>query len=259
MNVVLDEQKYARQLIDKGFGKFMSSRDLTILAKYYYYEGYATAAVKKQVVDFCKKWNPEFNDVVFSARIAKIMRDAKKYPLRVTEKVFVSSGEISAIRTIDDYNAEKALFVMLVISKYLAQTMVLRNNTKLPDGYIFYSNFSFQEVARLANINIGRTQRYAMMKKLGDSKLISPTFTGAFKLNYAEGIFFDGDVVVTSLDDIASFYPYVCSSCGKETKKFPRHTMCEDCYADSRKEAIRKNVKKFREEKNKGEEKENVA
>ena len=235
--IIFDEKEYALKILKSGFKDFMSFRDLLILAKYWRYEGRSSYQVRKDMIDFCRKYNPSFNNIMFRDRMDKILRYSKKSKLRTWEDILVFQQEIDAIRSIKDYKSEKTLFCMLVVSKIFRS----KNSNK------FYVNASFGKMLTLAKVNGSKQDRMALLKKLNDSGLIRTTLGGSFEIMFA---IVDGKTVATTVENIEkvlTFYPVYCSECGERLKKkLPKHTFCKECYKEYRKNEVRKNVEKHR-------------
>ena len=237
--IIFDEKKYAEKILEEGFSRFMSLKDLIILSKYYSYLNNSSIQIKKNLIGFCKKYNPEFNNIIWDWKIDKAISSGKKYGLRFEQKVNISKKEIEFIKTLKNYKLEKILFVMIVVAKFFR-----RNKNEL------YINANIGDIFNLAKIRADRTEKNQMIYKLNTAGYIKATLVGSFKIeldNIDNKNDNDDYIVVDDFDNIVSFYPVTCISCGIAIiNKSKRHDFCDNCYKDFRKEDVRNNVQKYR-------------
>ena len=117
--LVFDEVEYAKNLLEKGFEGFVSLKDLSIIAKYLREEeNLGFKKIEKRLIEFCVKYNPSFNVVKNAKFIQRAVASARNYNLRRPEAIIITKAEIEKIRSINNWQYEKVLFVMLVIAKF---------------------------------------------------------------------------------------------------------------------------------------------
>ena len=245
--IIFDEKTYAEKLLENGFGKFMSRRDLEILAKYYCWQGIGYSRIEKNLQEFCLKHNPEFNIIKNIGKINGAINVAKRENLKLPIPIIVTENEINKIKTIEDYRYQKILFVMIVIAKFSAH--YYNKKFYLPNNY--YVNITFREITRIAKVNFNRREKGKIIQKLVALGFIIIPNKGHFKLLYGdnESATF---IEVNDVENIISYFPYFCEKCGKTIdNKSKRHNLCDKCYAENRKEKININAKKYYKNKNK--------
>ena len=76
--IILDEKEYAENLLKSGFSYFMSLRDLSVIAKYFYYLGNSNKEIEYKLLEFCKQYNPSFNEIISNWVIKKSLNICKK-------------------------------------------------------------------------------------------------------------------------------------------------------------------------------------
>lgn len=235
--IIFDEKKYAEKILEEGFSRFMSLKDLIILSKYFYYLDNSSAQIKKNLINFCKKYNPEFNNIIWDWKLDKAISSSKKYGLRFEQKVNINKEEIEFIKKLKNYKLEKILFVMIVVAKFFR-----RNENDL------YINANIGDIFNLAKIRADRTEKNQMIYKLNTSGYIKATLVGTFKIELEDKDKKDDNyIIVDDFDNIINFYPVTCVSCGIAIiNKSKRHDFCDNCYKDFRKEDVRNNVQKHR-------------
>jgi hypothetical protein len=129
--MIFDEKSYAEEILLKGFSTYMNFKDLSILAKYFKYLGKNRTQIKKDLIDFCYKYNPEFNEIIHNKYIEGALNATKKYKLVLPMTVNITKGEIEIIKTLHNYKYEKIIFVMLVMAKFYKDNCIFVNDKTL--------------------------------------------------------------------------------------------------------------------------------
>ena len=239
--MIFCEKEHAEKLLKSGFTGFMSQRDLNILARYFKSIGKNKPQIRSDIIEFCKKYNQGFNEFLFETQIKRAIDSCQKYKIREHMSISITKNELDKIRSINNYNKEKILFVMLSIAKYFKFNSIGQEK----QSPHFYVNAKFSQIVKMARVNINKQERNRMLFELNNSGLIETNLFGAFKINFVdEG---EEEVLIEDMNNIVDFFPVYCSSCGiKMPKKLPRHDMCRDCYQEKRRLDVRNNVRKFR-------------
>jgi len=241
--IIFNEEEYANSLLQHGFKRFMSLRDLTILGKFFRYKGMKTAQVRKNLIEFCMKYNPSYNDVVFGWKVDKAVLNSKKSVLRIGNPIEIDKVEVEKIFEIEDYQYRKILFTMLAIARFFKESKGSRIKPNTP----YYTNCRFTDILSEAKVSANRQQRMRIMKELTDTGMIEPTLVGGFKIEYAVEKVQDCIIKIEDIENIIGYFPYFCSECGKQLERKPkRRNICDVCYAEKRKESVRENVQKHR-------------
>lgn len=236
MSTIFYEKERAEWLLENGFSSFMSYSDLLILAKYFKHMGKNRTQIRKSLLAFCVKYNPDFNDVLSRKKIDSVINKAQKYGLRLKFDVPITKKEMASIKAIGDYKKEKILFVMLVISKYFRLNPT-NLKEKLPSKYDenFYVNEKLTDIVKMAGINITKAERQRIIHELKMTGLIDATLKGSYKIEFVDSTS-KPSFFVTDMNNIVSFYPFLCQKCGKIIEKKKRHNLCDGCYSLARKE-----------------------
>lgn len=237
-NIILDEKKYAEKLLKYGFVKFMSIKDLTILSKYYRFKGYKSRNIKLELVDFCKKHNPVYNEILHENKVELAMKYSKKQELRESSDVLITNSELENIRKLKNHNLEKILFCMIVISRFYSR---LNPEDKQNDD--LYCNVKFSYIMSVAKVYSTKQERNKIINYLNTNGYIEATLTNSFKIKFADNTKTEGGVIVKDISDenlksIITFYPVYCEDCGQrfDRKKYAKSNKCESCYSVYRKE-----------------------
>jgi hypothetical protein len=254
--IILDEKQYAEDLLKHGFCHFMSLKDLSILAKYFYFLGNNKKEIENNLIIFCKRFNPAFNEIISGWVIKKSLSICKEYKLRIPIKINVFRNELDVISQLDNYKYEKILFVMLVCAKNekLNKTRIKsKNNKKHTDNY--YVNSNFIEILKLAKVSVSREERNKILYELNKLEFINATHSGSYKVNYIEQSSDETEILLSVLsnnnmiDVYKKWKPIETIKCSKcfitIEKKSNRHGLCKDCYKKHRKESVRKYAKDY--------------
>lgn len=231
------EKTYAEDRLKNGFTRVMSFVDLSMLAKYFKYLGKNKLQIREDLILFCKKFYGDYNEVLFSERLQKAIDTIDKAELRIFKPVGITKNEIDVIHTVSDFRYQKILFIMLIISKIFYE----KGETN------YYCNNSFTEVLKEAKVNINKKERERILHELNLTSLVSSTLNGSIKINFIDENQKDFYIIVNDKNNLISFFPFRCFSCKKELDKISKkHNLCEDCYAEKRREDIKKNVQNLR-------------
>ena len=229
------EKEYAENLLQNGFKTFMSQRDLSILAKYFKYLGKSQLEIEMELIAFCYKFNPQFNEVIFDCKIMKAVKSSKKKDLRTSIEVNITKNEMDMIKTIDNYQYQKILFVLLAVAKYF-------NKDKID----YYADLTFPTLLKYSKVYCSKQQRKEILAYLNSTNLISATYRGQYKINYAYNLG-ENIITISDMDHMIDFFPVYCKKCGKQiVKKYhQKHDLCDECYQEKRKKDVLNNVNNY--------------
>jgi len=246
--IIFCEKKYAENLLQNGFTKYMLQRDLSILAKYYKYLGRNKKEIWDLIVEFCKKYNSEFNEIRFYGKLQRAVDSVDKYRLRLEMDVIITEKELNSILQVGNQNYQKIFFIMLAIVKYTKINPVIINSKKKKDQYSdrFYVNARLTEILKLAKINVNKKERIDLLYSLESTHMITTTMNGSYEINYIDIPETSGSILMISdMNNLLSFFPFYCEGCGKRLDRLAkRHKKCKECYTKERyeKEKERKRI-----------------
>lgn len=232
--MIFCEKSYAENLLINGFSRFMSYNDLAILARYYKYLGKNKSQIYSDLINFCSKYNSDFNEVLSFKKIKNAVKTIDKYSLRIGKSVDITKAEMNSILELKDYKFQKVLFVMLAIAKYFKEhktNIKEKKETKYSNNY--YVNEKFTNLLKMAKVNISKTKRIEMMHALEEMGYFSTTLVGSFKINFINYLS-PIEIHVENMDNLISFFPFYCKSCKNKYSPIPRDRMglCGSCYQE---------------------------
>ncbi len=249
--MIFNELEFATNLLKTGFSRDKSISDLFILAKYYRHLGMSKKDVEKELLGFCRRFNPEFNMVTDGWRIDNAVNNSQKYKLRLPIDIAITQNELNIIEQVDNYKYQKILFVMLVCSKnekYNGTKIKPKKNKSID----FFVNSSFIDVLKIAKVNINKDERNIILHELNVLRLVEATYYGSFKIKYVDE---SSKMVLTiqSNGDMIEEYKKMkkrvkyCIDCNKPFEpNSNRQERCEDCAKKREKEKTREYVRNYR-------------
>jgi hypothetical protein len=230
MTIIFDEIKYAEGLLETGFSRSINYKDLAILAKYYRNLGDNDESIRANLLSFCLKYFPEYNDVIYGDKLDSAIKNSKKIKIKEFKDIIITDDELASIKETNDYKCEKILFVMLVIAK----SNRLENNTSKD----YYINYRFSSILSLAKVYVNKIDRDFIkhyLYKKGKIEAFSSDRNGKtidnFKLLYGN-VSSASAILVDDYSNIVDFYPNYCDECRKPMirKYHQRRNLCDNCY-----------------------------
>lgn len=224
MNFILDEQAYVKWLIENGTLGKSEKISIRILLKYYRSLGFSQKEAEEEVVEFMSLNLPFFKPHEWNGLIEKLANLVyeQEQELVSVKEVLISKQEMDAILSIDDFDCQKILYMLLVYKKI--QNQLHRHVNE-------WFNGSLGEVFKLARMSGTKSTTKAqgemvyLLKEAGFIQLAKSLKSLNLKLNYLDlEVPQEDDVVlrITQFDDVIyEFYEYIghrvarCQMCGK--------------------------------------------
>lgn len=239
---IFDELEYALNLLKNGFSSHYGI-DIMILVKYYKYIGYRNNEVKKEVISFCKKFDPNFNLFLFESKIDNIIKKTNGN-LRIPIDIPVTEKEVEKIKELKNFRYEKILFTMLVFAKYNKLT----NNS--PKGNLtekYFYNGKLSHLFRIAHSSQKKNENIGyVFYQNGYISDIRKKDT--FIINFTDMA--DNSPVKILVNDIKNTYKFwksYCVECGEYMEKRSNsHILCKKCYKNRKKEQNKLWIREYR-------------
>lgn len=285
--IILDEKKFAEDCLQNGLIVLKPYYILTILAKYYYHiRGFRKKKIMELLFDYLKKYYPryELSEFYWKTEVEKIAEKAGKNLLIEISGVKITKSEIEKIKELKNKTLERLAFVMLCLAKYHNLRNSKNNNwVNTNDAEIFKFARVIcdikernKKIGTLWNLGyiefpkrVDKTNyRVTFIDDDSDEEMFIDDFRelgyeyrkycGENFIRCAEcDILIKGNKNGTKkyCKECASYTPkkaktIVCVDCGNTFSvagNNKRQIRCCDCYTQYRKEKIRENVQKFRE------------
>ena len=272
---ILDELKHAENMLEKGFELKQYDFELKILAKYYSSQNKNVEEIKVELIEFCKRYITDFNEVKFINLIKRACSYSQKNTLFTMSPVEVTENEIQTIKELNDLKLEKVAFVLLIVGKlnrqsyehYMDDKIAYittinedeKKKKKLPipekrEGY--YADGKINSFFESAKIYLKKKERNTIMKQLIDLGLITMTKKCKYKINFVNEFDDCSEVVLTINkfeDCVLEYMKYIgdnignCEVCGYLFEiKGKNHRMCKTCWRKHRKEYEKNKKRQYR-------------
>jgi hypothetical protein len=251
--VILDEYRYAQELLRERQEK-LQNKDLIILAKFWRAEGLKPSKIKRNLLEYCQKTDKYGSEFFWNKKIKWVFNESRKYRVQRPVNIYITEEELKSIKSVNDYQKEKILFVLLAFAKFKKHGNFKVSPSKRPRKLgLFYASLSPRDIFDLARVNVRKQKRFQILKELGDSGFIrQKSYTnrkgwsyGTVLLNYAN----EESPVGIALEDCDNFVLYYQRFCGEKVagcscgklylKKTSRHNLCPACWSMKRKEKKR--------------------
>ena len=144
MSIVLDERKYAEEILEKGEVGSKPTSTLFLLSKYYRQNKELSEKKTVQALhSFMAEHYKNYNPVLWEDIIDDIAKKGKKYPLQEIDHIGITQNEIDQIAKVTSLKYQKLLFVMLCYAKFYNATSKKNNNWVNTDIKEIYSCKSY--------------------------------------------------------------------------------------------------------------------
>lgn len=237
MNLILDECKYAEDILDKKIVCTDPYKVLLYIAKYYKSIGLNKTKTRKKIDAFIIGCNPNASMSRWNDSIERAIKYAWKYkPVRM-DGIHISEQELQTIGSIRSAQTQRLAFTLLCVAKYCD---AVSGSDK------HWANMDDSEIARLACITTAVRAQSAMYRDLMERGLIE--FSQKIdNLNVRVLFVSDGPdaMVVTDTRNLGYQYMmhcgdkncFVCENCGAVVRapaggKGRPRKYCKMCYED---------------------------
>lgn len=225
MNFILDERSYVKWLIENGTMGKSEKISIRLLLKYYRSLGFTEQEAKDELVEFMSLNMPFFKAHEWTTlidRLATLVYEQEQELVSVTE-VVISKREMEAILSMEDFDCQKILYMLLVYKKI--QNQLHRHVNE-------WFNGSLGEVFKMARMSGKKSTTQAqgemiyLLKEAGLIQLAKSLKSLNLKLSYMDleppATEEDIALTITQFDDVIyDFYHYTghrvvrCQMCGK--------------------------------------------
>lgn len=233
MAVVLDENRWAEEMIANHVLGRKPSETLRRVARYYYDKGHKKSATRKLLESFLLNCDPTISLPKWSESIDSALSFAKKHSAIKIDCLIVTDQELDIIRGVQGTMAKRLAFTLLCLAKYWD---IVTNSES------HWVNCKDSDIMRMANINTSIRRQSLMYHDLeangliGFSKLVDNT-------NVRVNFITDGQpaVIITELRNLGFQYEMYykpeaylkCANCGLVVKRNETDLRCSQKYCRS--------------------------
>ena len=236
MSVVLNERKWAEQMItQRSLGK-KPFETITRVARYYLDNGVSKKEVRKMMDSFLIQCDPTASIPKWANIIDGAVNTASKYEAVSVDYIPVTSNELKRIKELQGKQLQRLAFTLLCLAKYWNII------SKSKDNWV---NSKDSEIMQLANINTSIKRQSAMYHTLNDCGMVR--FSRKVDNTNVQVCFIeDGDVELKITDFRNLGYQYLkylgepyfeCANCGivtkyNDPKNKRKQKYCKTCAAE---------------------------
>lgn len=233
--IIFNTKDHYDNLVLNGFEKYPNKRDLIILSKQWHFqEGVPINDIKTMLVDFCQKWNKEFNSAKYENTLIEVVNELKEpqNDFKAYDKISFYKSEVDLINKIVGENEKRLLFVLMTICK-----MRKYNSIYLNSG----TSLKLKEIIQLSNVKLCAKGQDLLLGSLYRQKAIDVHIKpllkcDIFNIENKGDISFEfvpSEKMIDEYDNKIKPKDVVyikCQSCGIEVvKKGRNHKNCENC------------------------------
>ncbi len=251
MAIIFYEERHAKKILSGNFENRPSFYDICIVSRYLKKIGKNKNQIYDDMVEVCKRSDPDFNEVLSQGYIKRAIDTVDKYDLRETSPIRITKKEIGEIIEFsEDYKYQKVLFIMLVLAKFKHNRKHIKNRKPSKYDKNYYVSEKLTHILKLAKVYLSKEDRHKMLHFFEKSSVIRTTLTGSFQINFVD----DNprsktEVVVLDLEEMESFFPYYCTGCGDryERKPYEKIHLCDKCYLEERRKSKQEAMSNIRD------------
>jgi len=241
--VVFDEIKFGEDVYKNGIkSKKYILTELLNVAKYLKYND---IEIKNNLIKFCEKHIDNFNIEEWEDILIDTTEKAIRYPPLTGKIINITQSELDVIARLEDIEAQKVLFILLVINKFKNYTI----------------DVSRVELFKLAKVKANTKKQESILYLLnsnGFTEIYNVTRNKKNK-NYRKVTFMDdvSDIVITinDFDNIILYYrKYIgeviieCGVCGVLVSPTNnRQKYCKICWEETNRDQTRARVQRHRD------------
>ncbi len=234
MSTILNEHKYALEILDKHIIGNKPSETLSILARYYCHKEHKKSKeIYNLLNSHMEKYYPNYNENNWYITLEKQVKKSKKYPLIEINSIPITEEEIKIIHNLNSPRKERVLFVLLACAKFANMRNSKNNN---------WVNKAGSEIFRMARVQINTKDQNLMFYEFKTMGLISVS-KKVNNLNTRVDYINDDSPIVIYLNDFKELgYEYInyfnpekfirCLDCGvlvRKSKNATKACRCKEC------------------------------
>lgn len=229
--LIFNEKTQYDNLIENGFEKYPNKRDLIILCKQWLKDGEDKINLKNQMVDFCIKWNSQFNYVKNENLLLGVIKKIENIEnetnvFQFSTNIVLFDEEIERIKKLENKKLQKIAFVMICLAKWRNANFIYLNSE---------STIKLKDVFKYAGIKATGIEQELTLNELNSCGFTDIQLRPILKY-IIPSIIFEGEIALSfEINEnmisnwIKIAYPH-CKRCGCEIiKRSNKQKYCKEC------------------------------
>lgn len=146
--LVFNNDEHFCKIMENGFEKYPNKRDLMILCEKWLENGAEFADLKGKMVEFCIKWNSQFNYAKSENLLLRVLKaleekQCSENGFKFEKNIKIYQNELDEIQKLPTYKMQKVAFVMICLAKWRNVNFLYFNNQ---------NSLKLKDVFSLANV-----------------------------------------------------------------------------------------------------------
>ena len=160
--LVFDTNKQYNKLICNGFEKYPNRRDLIILCKEWLNNGTDISQLKQKMIEFCEKWNTQFNYAKYEQLFLNVISHIKKeqengVAFEFNSNIKIYKKELASIKGFEKLELQKIAFIILCLAKWRNANYIYLNSG---------SSIKLKDIFTLSNIKCTKKEQMDYLYQL---------------------------------------------------------------------------------------------
>ncbi len=249
INIILNEEKYAADLLNQISLNKKVYNDLNLIARYLYHnQSLKDSEIYNELVNIMENKYANFIISKWQNSLLKISKDAKKKSLIVIDYIPITVNELDTINNIESKPIKRVAFTLLCLSKY--KNIVNPNNNN-------WINYEFKDIFKASNVTATVKEQCNIINEMKHLELIKMNnLVNNLSLNICY-IDKENSNIVLQINDFRNLgYEYLlycgekfirCKRCNILVKKRGKtDKYCKECVLITEREKTNERVKKHR-------------
>lgn len=229
--LIFNEDAHYNHLMECGFEKYPNKRDLVILCEHWLANRLPLESLKDNIIDFCTKWNNQFNEAKNENLILSVIKQVKKNqengkPFEYNKNIIFYKQELDTILCIKDRKMQKVLFIIISLAKWRNANYIYLNSA---------SSIKLKDIFTLADVKATKKEQMMLLHELNENGFTDVQLKPLLKL-LIPCIVNDGEIALSfvisenMIVELLNLILLHCERCGKPfEKQSNKQKYCKEC------------------------------
>lgn len=255
--MIFNEPKYCEDLL-KNKKADLTLPEVSLLARYFRSKGKDNEEIKKELLELLNK-RGQHSQRCISNYILDSIKDLNVYQLRPSTEIVIWQEELDKIFELKDIKAQKLMFSLLYIAKYMKYNSNLKD---FKDYENLYYKIPLNTAMKFSKLQMPKEMKNDILHMLHVEGFIEATYSGSLKILIEKKTATKEDDVFYKLKPtdkgILFLYSFTdknvmeCTNCGawfRKGKSAKTVKYCKTCSEEIKKEKTLERVRKYNQNK----------